>query len=171
MKSADFTSYQPKMSPYLNNMPLLVNEARDSVDSDVVDVRQVPISKILFTHPIEKAHDDREFSRHDALPFAVLLDGYYHLLDGHGHIMDAINEGFSKTLLFVADGDNEELTEAKKKKKSSNSSTHTPVVPFYGRWWYGGTDNDNLDQDSDNDLGTGELDLVNGDVGGDGGGE
>lgn len=166
MKTDDFTSHQPKMSPFCSNMAVLVNEARDCVDGDVVNVRQVPITKILFTQPIEESHLDKEFGRHDNLPFAVLMDGYYHLLDGHGHVMDTIKEGFNKALLFVADGDDEELTEAKKKKK--HGSNRTPVVPFYGRWWYGGYQNNN---DQDGDLGTGELDLVNGTDGGDGGGE
>lgn len=165
MKTSDFTSHQPKMSPYCNNMALLVNEARDCVNGDVVDVRQVPISKILFTHPIEEAHTDKDISRHDTLPFAVLMDGYYHLLDGHGHIMDAIKEGFSKSLLFVADGDDEELTEAKKKKKHHHSSNYTPVIPFYGRWWYGAPNDSDHDGDNDgDDLGTGDLDLVSGGV-------
>lgn len=166
MKTGEFTNHTPKMSPYLNNMALLVNEARDCVDGDVVDVRQVPISKILFTHPVEESHTDKEFSRHDTLPFAVLMDGYYHLLDGHGHIMDAIKEGFSKSLIFVADSDDDELNESKKKKKKSHQSTYTPVIPFYGRWWYSEPHDDDGDNDGDESLGTGELDLVNGGDGG-----
>lgn len=178
MKSGDFTpSHTPKMSPYCNNMDVLVQEAVDSVDADLVDVHQVPVNKILFTQPTETAPNDKEFSRHDNLPFAVLMDGFYHLLDGHGYVMDAINDGYDKVLLYTADGDDEELIEAKRKKKkhkkkkkshAKKSPTYVPVLPFYGRWWYGGYHDHNDEPSGAGDTGPD----VGGDVGGgDGGGE
>lgn len=153
MKIFEFANgFQAKMSPYIDNKNLLVNYARAIVNADLVKVNQVPISKILFTQPLDnESHNSvEEFNEYDSLPFAVLLDGFYHLLDGHHRIKKAIDEGNTRVLLFVADADDDEITEAKHKRKHKQS-THTPI-PFVGRWWYAGYGYPNQDPDGDHDA-------------------
>lgn len=164
MKIFEFAnSFNPKTSPYINDMQVLVNYARAIVDADLVKVIQVPISKILFTQSLENDAENtsvEEFDQYASLPFAVLVDGFYHLLDGHHRINSAIESGNTRVLIFVADADDDEITEGRKKRKQSSKS---PVIPFVGHWWYGGSYGNNYD---DSDSGeTGDF------GGGDGGGE
>lgn len=177
MKIFEFSSgRQVKMSPYANDMDFLVNKARELVDLGVIKTVQVPIAKILFTQPLDGEHNHsvEEFNEYDSLPFAVKVDGFYHLLDGHHRLKAAIDGGNTRVLLFVADADDEpEITEAKHKKHKHHQSTQTPIVPFVGRWWYGGvySGNDNHDHDGDVDSpgfdadGDGDIDS-GGDAGG-----
>lgn len=140
MKIFEFASDQKvKMSPFINDKDVLVNYARAIVNADLVQVKQVPISKILFTQPLDAdSHESvEEFNEYDSLPFAVLVDGYYHLLDGHHRLKEAMDNGNTRVLIFVADADDDEITEGSHKKRKHHNST-TPVVPFTGRWWYGG---------------------------------
>lgn len=166
MKITEFSgNFKTKLSPYVDNMAVLVNKARELVDSENIQVRQVPISKILFTQPLDSdSHESvEEFSQYDSLPFAVMLDGFYHLLDGHHRIKNAIDEGNTRVLLFVADAD-EDVIEEKKKKQS----THSPIVPFSTRWWYGGPGWHNQDEHNDDIT---SSDPSGADFGSDGGGE
>lgn len=155
MKIFEFAGqYTPKMSPYIDNLDILVNKAKECVDMDDVEVRQVPINKILFTQPLDVPADHQSvevFTSYDDLPFAVKLDGYYHLLDGHHRVMTAIEGGQTEILLFVAECEEEMVEEKKKAKKQS---THSPILPFVGRWWYGPSD----DRDNDDVPGQGVPD-------------
>lgn len=168
MKIFEFAEDQAvKMSPFTNNMAILVKKAQAMVDQNLIKTVQVPVSKILFTQSLDndaENHSVEDFNEYDSLPFAVKMDGFYHLLDGHHRIKKAMDEGNTRVLIFVADADADDI-EIDESKKKKHQSTHSPVVPFVGRWWYGGF----VGQDTDDTNDTVTSDV--GDMGGGDGGE
>ena len=104
--NGDFT---PKMSPYVNNLDMLVDKAGECAMDGKIDVMQAPISKILFTQDLDRPAENTSveaFSEFKDLPFALLLDGFFNLLDGHHRVADAIKNGETTILMYVANGDN-----------------------------------------------------------------
>lgn len=142
-----------KTSPFIDDMPILINKAKEAINNGNVDIENISINKLLVTQPLNvpPEHESVEiFSEYDDLPLAVLVDGYYHILDGHHRILSDIDDGFTEITMYVAIPD--EMIEEKKKNKQSN---HTPVLPFRG-WWYGMDDeHEDSDQGSFDSAGDG----------------